>query len=591
MRTVITFGIIVLFLFSFVSYVSADPPSGFDWRDNDGDWVTSVKNQGSCGSCWAFSVIGAIESVFNIRENDPNLDLDLAEEEIVTDCLPNHDCCGGSTLSALNYIFNNDIIVESSFPYADSGCTCPGLQGSCTCTYSDPNKCSNYTCSEKGSGTEYGIKVTNSVANDIPTIKQAIIDKGPLSVCMGFDPIVYGTYFDDTGPGGTCVMRCTTDIGTSHCIILVGYEDTGTGPYDGYWILKNSYGASWNPLWNSCEIPGQEGYFRVGYGECAIESNVRYANTKGELGMLCDVDNPCTPGLECEGSQNNPSRCGENPTSDTWIGGGDTNGCGTDPDSDYWDYYLNQYGNEYHEITNTKNCDLEDDCAPPEITDWFVAEITDTCDFNSWNESDPNAPTLLTPADNLDYEVCDFLHFTWTPGEGSDNTYYFNAELDGVPFSLATDLEWIGTEILQYPGLPPEFVEDELDDGTWEWWVCNGPSYQCSEHFTIIKETKPTLLTPPNYSVLTPSTELTWSEVNYAKNYVAKIKGPAFNFPPYWAFYMSLKNTQSFQMDSWIYNFLLPGTYTWTVAAVCNTNPSISEMLKYEYADPRHFIK
>ena len=71
-------------------------PSSFDWRNYGGhNWMTSVKDQGGCGSCWAFSAVGVVEAVYNIGWNDPNLDLDLSEEYLVSDCLSNGTCCGG----------------------------------------------------------------------------------------------------------------------------------------------------------------------------------------------------------------------------------------------------------------------------------------------------------------------------------------------------------------------------------------------------------------------------------------------------------------------------------------------------------------
>ena len=80
--------------------LTGTPPSSFDWRNEDGqNWMTSVKNQGSCGSCWAFSAAGVVEGAYNVQSGNPNLDLDLAEEYLVSDCgaaAGVGTCCGGS---------------------------------------------------------------------------------------------------------------------------------------------------------------------------------------------------------------------------------------------------------------------------------------------------------------------------------------------------------------------------------------------------------------------------------------------------------------------------------------------------------------
>ena len=71
----------------FVSQFLEDPPTSFDWRNfNGGDWMTVVKNQGSCGSCWSFAAVGVVEAQYNLLENNPDLDLDLSEQYLVSNC-------------------------------------------------------------------------------------------------------------------------------------------------------------------------------------------------------------------------------------------------------------------------------------------------------------------------------------------------------------------------------------------------------------------------------------------------------------------------------------------------------------------------
>ena len=221
------------------SYVGQPPPPSFDWRNYNGqNWMTSVKNQGGCGSCWAFSAVGIVEPVYNIFTNNPNLDLNLAEQYLVSDCYNEPggygNCRGGDPASALCYIRDQGITDEDCFPYIASNCPCS-------------NRCSDWSS-----------RLTKiDETGDVPSamIKQQLIEKGPLSVAMGIGSD-FGGYWDNG------IYRCNNDNDANHAVVIAGYNDAG-----GYWIVKNSWGASWNG----------NGYFNVGYGECWIENYVRYA--------------------------------------------------------------------------------------------------------------------------------------------------------------------------------------------------------------------------------------------------------------------------------------------------------------------------
>jgi hypothetical protein len=99
------------------------------------------------------------------------------------------------------------------------------------------------------------------VSTDLQTIKQALVDTGPLAVSMGILS-AYGGYWDGD------IYRCTIDTGTNHAVAIVGYDDAG-----GYWWVRNSWGTGW----------GDNGYFKLGYGECSVEQYVNYA-VAGSLG-------------------------------------------------------------------------------------------------------------------------------------------------------------------------------------------------------------------------------------------------------------------------------------------------------------------
>jgi C1A family cysteine protease len=244
------------------------PPASFDWRNNSGNWLTDVKDQGICGSCWAFAAVGVAEAIFNLDAGNPALDLDLSEQYLVSDCdTSSGDCCGGYTNSALSYLRDYGVPDESCLPYVDggisTGCSCSYDIGlgyyTCdvNCTYSSYFQCSDTTCSDRCGDWETRrefITDVGSVSSDPLAIKQALIDKGPLAVALDMSGD-----FD-----GMDVFRCPIEDGyTNHAVNIVGYDDAG-----GYWIVRNSWGNTWNG----------DGYFHVGYGECSIEEYVYYAD-------------------------------------------------------------------------------------------------------------------------------------------------------------------------------------------------------------------------------------------------------------------------------------------------------------------------
>jgi C1A family cysteine protease len=292
-------------------------PSSFDWRDYAGqNWMTSVKNQGSCGSCWSFSAVGVVEATYNIATGNPNLDLDLSEEYLVSDCLSGHNCCGGSMGTALTFFRDQGVPDEACLPYVDlSSCTC-GTSCNSNCTYRTGGSCSDATCSQRCSDwqsrreTIEGVYQVSGTPAQVPQLmKQALVDHGPLSVGMGIGS-TYGGGFDGQG-----IYRCTNDSGMNHGVIIVGYNDAG-----GYWIVKNSWGASWGPDGN--------GYFKLGYGECAI----------GNYNLYVDVGAPPPPDQDGDGVPDASDNCPTvyNPTqTDTDVDGlGDA--CDDDDDDDGW---------------------------------------------------------------------------------------------------------------------------------------------------------------------------------------------------------------------------------------------------------------
>jgi len=263
--------------------VVGQPPS-FDWRNHDGqDWITAVRpTQGSCGSCWAYSAVGVTEAIYNISTGNPNLDLDLSEEYLNSDCLLDNSCCGGSHVAALEYIRVQGIPDEACLPYVSgAGCDCfPSGNCAATCAHgggqSSPPVCSNAACGDAcGDWPSRLVSIAGfaQVPADQAQIKQTLIDKGPLAVCLGVGG-KFGGYWD-VGD----IYRCADDSGTNHCVVLVGYDDAG-----GYWSIKNSWGPT--------DGPQLDGYWKIGYGECLIESAVYYADPLATDVQVSKTDAP-----------------------------------------------------------------------------------------------------------------------------------------------------------------------------------------------------------------------------------------------------------------------------------------------------------
>jgi len=215
------------------------PPS-WDWRNVGGtNYVTSIRNQGGCGSCVAFGTLGAFESVIKVRGGPTT---DLSEAHLFF--------CGGGTCAhgwytsaALNYLKNSGTPDEACFPYQAHDMSCS-------------NTCSDWQ------NRAWKIDDWNWVSGR-NNIKNALVNYGPL---VGAFEVFEDFYYDypDTSewPDNVYYHHYGNSVGW-HAIAIVGYNDN-----PGYWICKNSWGSWW----------GLNGYFKMGYGECSLEDNIAYIN-------------------------------------------------------------------------------------------------------------------------------------------------------------------------------------------------------------------------------------------------------------------------------------------------------------------------
>nr|Q1EIQ3.1 RecName: Full=Peptidase 1; AltName: Full=Mite group 1 allergen Pso o 1; AltName: Allergen=Pso o 1; Flags: Precursor [Psoroptes ovis]CAK32515.1 cysteine proteinase allergen [Psoroptes ovis] len=176
-------------------------------------YVTKIKNQVACGSCWAFSGVATVES--NYLSYD-NVSLDLSEQELV-DCASQHGCGGDTVLNGLRYIQKNGVVEEQSYPYKarEGRCQRPNAK-----RYGIKDLCQIYPPN--------GDKIRTYLAT-----KQAA-----LSVIIGIRDLDSFRHYD----GRTILQSDNGGKRNFHAINIVGY---GSKQGVRYWIIRNSWDTTW----------------------------------------------------------------------------------------------------------------------------------------------------------------------------------------------------------------------------------------------------------------------------------------------------------------------------------------------------------
>ena len=216
-------------------------PESFDWRNIDGNgtgYVTPIRNQKSCGSCWAFAAAAALESYILMTRNSPNINLDLSEQILVS-CYNPNGCSGGSPSGASSYIKSTGLPLESCFLYT----AFDAQDGSSSVFCSQA--CANWQAST------YKILNYGSVSATVSAIKDALVNYGPLVTTFS----VYADFFSYNG--GIYSYTSGTYQG-GHAVLIIGYDDVNQ-----CFIVKNSWGTGW----------GEAGFFRIAYSQLASPIN------------------------------------------------------------------------------------------------------------------------------------------------------------------------------------------------------------------------------------------------------------------------------------------------------------------------------
>ncbi|XP_038555086.1 cathepsin O isoform X1 [Micropterus salmoides] len=231
---------------------TAGLPDKFDWRDKA--VVAPVQNQQAvrlifiddemysiggnlleCGSCWAFSVVGAMQSVHAIGGSQLK---QLSVQQVLDCSFRNEGCNGGSPIRALNWLKQSRVklVPQSEYPYKAKTGICHFF-----------------------SQSQDGVAVKNFTAHDFSGQEEAmmgqLVEHGPLAAIV--DAVSWQDYL-----GGIIQHHCSSQW-SNHAVLVVGYNAAGDIPY---WIVQNSWGTTW----------GNEGYvyIKIGGNICGIADSV-----------------------------------------------------------------------------------------------------------------------------------------------------------------------------------------------------------------------------------------------------------------------------------------------------------------------------
>ena len=238
-------------------HLSRQLPSSFDWRNHNGhSYIGPVRDQGNCGSCYAFAACAAAEGAYNYMNGLYDASCADFSEADIAFCLSNYypgfDGCDGANYNydELTALIEYGVVNEDVYPYQDHEQLCGVSRALQTVTFESWHR---VPC------------------GDTDAIKTAIMTYGVVDAAVmvtgAFMAYSSGVYED---ANTSCNSNPCYYTPTNHAIALVGWDDNPPEGGGGCWILRNSWGTSW----------GGNGYMRIRYGSARTDCEVCYIIAK-----------------------------------------------------------------------------------------------------------------------------------------------------------------------------------------------------------------------------------------------------------------------------------------------------------------------
>lgn len=216
-------------------------PTSFDWRDQG--MVTPVKDQGNCGSCWAFGSVAGLESQLLLAGTTPNPD--FSEQFVVSCNKTNSGCDGGYMSRVYNFLARGGTPEEACFPYQAKDLPC-------------------LRACREWQETQEQISSWSWVTRNVDALKAAVYENPVPAAFVVYEDFMYYT--------GGVYEHVSGGVAGGHAILIVGWDDN---PPEGIpcFIVKNSWDTNW----------GEAGYFRIGYSQ--VTNEVEFGDDAGDFEM------------------------------------------------------------------------------------------------------------------------------------------------------------------------------------------------------------------------------------------------------------------------------------------------------------------